>query len=379
MDTATVTLHTAHNNGSFLQAYALQNTIKKMGFNNKLINFVPKAQYALYQNIIFKEISVKGIIKGSLNIPHYKELVERKGKFNRVINDLDLTEKIEDEILFPQIVREFDCIIAGSDQIWNNATMPDFSDIYLLPVEKYKISYAPSFGKSLENQFGSNILEKINDFNHLSVREKSVKRKLAHLLPDKKVEVVLDPTFLLDSSQYIELKENANCTFDGDFIFFYCIKATTDVLKTVKEIGELLNLPIVTVFTGVTSYKCQLFGQKVDFSAGPEEFLKYIENAKYVISNSFHGIVFSIIYKKIFFRVGDNDHGSIRIDERLDSILNLLGLTNQNIIAGESISLNKSIDYDEADEFLEQLKCKSLQWLEYSLKDAQKNLNYLKD
>lgn len=76
--------------------------------------------------------------------------------------------------------------------------MPDFSKLYLLPVNKYKISYAPSFGKSLKDQFGSEILNQISQFDYLSVREQSVKQELGNLLPNKEVKVVLDPTFLLD-------------------------------------------------------------------------------------------------------------------------------------------------------------------------------------
>lgn len=73
--TATITLHSAHNNGSFLQAFALQKAIGNLGYMNEIINFIPKAQYSLYQNIIFKEWSVKGAVKGSLNLPHYREWI----------------------------------------------------------------------------------------------------------------------------------------------------------------------------------------------------------------------------------------------------------------------------------------------------------------
>ena len=371
MNTATITLHTAHNNGSFLQAYALQKTINKMGYSNKIINFVPMAQYALYQNIIFKELSAKGIIKGMLNVPNYLALKKRKDRFNGALDNLNLTSKFDNEDDFASISEDFDCLIAGSDQIWNNASMPDFSNLYLLPVNKYKISYAPSFGKSLKNQFGSEILNQISQFDYLSVREQSVKQELDNLLPNKEVKVVLDPTFLLDKEEYAELSRNANCKYNGDYIFFYCIKATNDVLKTVKEISKILNMPVVTVFTGVNTYKCQVFGQKIDFQAGPAEFLQYVQNAKYVISNSFHGVVFSIIYNKTFFRIADNEDGKIKIDERLDSILNMLELSVQNVITNSSISLNTDIDYAVASEKMSDLRNESLGWLQEALSDIQ--------
>lgn len=369
MKTATITLHSAHNNGSFLQAYALQKSVIFLGYENKIINFVPKEQYALYQNIVFKGFSLKNIIKGIVNIPHYRELKERVSHFNRALSYLNTTEKFEDEREFTSIVKSFGCLIAGSDQIWNNATMPDYTPLYTLPTDTYKISYAPSFGKTLANQFNDlKFMKAIHDFDRLSVREKSVQKILQTKFPDKRIELVLDPTFLVQKDDYEILTSNSHCKFKGDYIFFYCIKASNQVLKTVKALGEKLNLPIITVFTGVNTYKCQIFGQNVDFSAGPEEFVAYIKNARYVVSNSFHGIAFSIIYNKIFFRIADNDNGKIKIDERLDSLLDLLELSKQNLIAGTDFHLNTQIDFIKVNKKLEFLRQDSLTWLYEAIK-----------
>lgn len=375
MKTATITLHSAHNNGSFLQAFALQKTINKLGYSNEIINFIPKAQYSLYQNIIFKDSTLKGVIKGGLNIPNYKSLSIRKKRFNEVLEKLNKTKMFENDKDFEEIVKKFDCLVAGSDQIWNNATMPDFTPLYFLPVDKYKISYAPSFGKSLSNQFdNTEYINNIDSFDRISVREKSAQKELNKLIPHRDIDVVLDPTFLLEKEEYQILEKNAKRKYNEDYIFFYCIKASNDVLKTVRKISKELGLPVVTVFTGVNTYKCQIFGQKVDFTAGPEEFVDYIKNAKYVISNSFHGIVFSIIYNKVFFRIADNEEGTLKIDERLDSILNLLNLESQNIVAGMEYSLNKKVDYEKPNRLLLEMKNSSIEWLDESLKSARKSL-----
>lgn len=368
MKTATITLHSAHNNGSFLQTFALQKKIKSLGYENELINFIPHAQYALYQNIVFKDNSLKGIVKGLLNLPHYKSLSERRNRFNEIQKFLNLTDKFEEESDFTKVIEEFDILIAGSDQIWNSATMPDFTELYYLPTDKYKISYAPSFGKSLDNQLARpNSVERINNFSCLSVRESSAKKMLTEILPEKDIEVVLDPTFLLKKEEYKLLEDNAKCKYDGDYIFFYCIKASNEVLRTVKELSNRFGLPVITMFTGVNTYKCQIYGQKVDFEAGPSEFVNYIKNAKYVMSNSFHGIVFSIIYNKVFFRIAENDNGKLKVDERLDSILGLLKLESQNIIAGKIDNVNLDINYKEVHNNLNNLKENSSNWLSESL------------
>lgn len=375
MKTATITLHSAHNNGSFLQAFALQKSIIAMGFENQIINYVPPAQYSLYQNIIFKEITPRGIIKGVLNIPQYHKLKERKNRFNQVQECLEVTDRFEEESKFGKFANNYDCLLAGSDQIWNSATMPDFTSLYFLPVNKYKVAYAPSFGKSLEGQFSKKNLDMIANFDRLSVREQSAKKELKKRIHDKDINVVLDPTFLLDKREYESLVDGAKCKYEGKYIFFYCIKASNDVLKSVREIGKMLELPIVTIFTGVNTYKCQAFGQKVDFAAGPEEFLSYIKNAQYVISNSFHGIVFSIIYNKVFYRIADNDNGKIKVDERLDSILDFLDLNQQNLIAGENPTLNDDIDYSLVSKKLNNLIHQSLGWLKESLELAEESRN----
>ncbi|MGG5328993.1 polysaccharide pyruvyl transferase family protein [Enterococcus sp. AZ163] len=375
MRTATITLHSAHNNGSFLQAFALQKSIIGMGVENQIINYVPPAQYSLYQNIILKEVTPKGIIKGMLNISQYNKLKERKNRFNRVQECLEVTDKFEDESEFDKFANKYDCLIAGSDQIWNSASMPDFTSLYFLPVNKYKVAYAPSFGKSLEKQFSEKNVTMISAFDRLSVREQSAQKELQKRIPSKDINVVLDPTFLLNKEEYESLVNGAKCKYEGKYIFFYCIKASNDVLKSVKEIGEKLKLPIITIFTGVNTYKCQVFGQKVDFAAGPEEFLSYIKNAQYVISNSFHGIVFSIIYNKIFYRIADDDNGKIKIDERLDSILNFLNLNQQNLIAGENPILNEEIDYTLVSKNLNTLIHQSSGWLKESLELAEESRN----
>lgn len=364
MKTATITLHSAHNNGSYLQSFALQTYITNLGYDNQILNYVPQAQKQLYERIVFKDFTYKGIIKGCLNIPNYNSLKIRRDRFQNLISGFNLTNEINDEHNFRDVTERFDILIAGSDQIWNNASMPDFSRYFLLPTNNYKISYAPSFGKSLEHQFDDmSIIDSISQFNKISVREKSAKTELEKYITNKNVDVVLDPTFLLNSEDYNGLINSAHPKYKGDFIFFYCIKASREVLETVKEIGKTLKLPIVTVFTGVNSYKCQYFGQQVDFAAGPEEFLYYIKNAKYVLSNSFHGLVFSIIFNKIFYRIADIDNNKLKIDERLDSILNYLNLDSQNIIAGEKPILYNIPNFDIANSNLSELKRASENWL----------------
>ena len=110
MKTATITLHSAHNNRSFLQSFALQIKIISMGYDNEIINYIPPAQYSLYQNIIFKNSSFKGVIKGLLNLPRYSALLERKNRFNEAQTFLKKTKKFEDISKFKKIVSPFDVL-----------------------------------------------------------------------------------------------------------------------------------------------------------------------------------------------------------------------------------------------------------------------------
>lgn len=170
----------------------------------------------------------------------------------------------------------------------------------------------------------------------------------------------MDPTFLLTKEDYSGLYDKERILKEK-YIFLYTINYDEDALKQTVRVAERLGGKIVTPFTGYSAIKAKKYGIKVMWDVAPDAFLNLIENAECVCSNSFHGIAFSIIFKKEFYRVGAmNQTGKIKKDDRIDNILNWCGLSNRNY--GETNG-NRKIDYIQVEHTLNTLRNRSNQYI----------------
>ena len=139
------------------------------------------------------------------------------------------------------------------------------------------------------------------------------------------------------------------------------------MLQTAKAIGDSLNLPVLTVFTGYSVYKCKKYGIKVIYDAAPDMFLGLIKNAYITCTNSFHGTVFSILYHKEFYRLCDKDiNGKNIYDDRIDGLLNELDIRKNSIGIGDEFTRNIP-DYTDIDKRIEALRAESLHYIESAL------------
>ncbi len=222
MKTGTITFHAPNNNGSFLQAYALQQILmKELGVDNEIIDFRSAKQTNHYKT--FRPVRCKNdLLKNLASLPHFRKLNIRYARFENMRNQyLTKTECIisEEEVL--KQTDEYDALIAGSDQIWNTGAS-DFSPVYFLPIaNKRKIAYAVSCG-SVAGTAGLKEYEgAIYTFERISVREEAVK-KLLQPFYNGEIGVVLDPTLLLNKEDYQLLYQKAPLV-EGEYIFYYSI------------------------------------------------------------------------------------------------------------------------------------------------------------
>lgn len=366
-NTATITFHASHNYGSVLQAYALQNVIESFGFENEIINLRTARQVDLY-TVLTKRRGIKYIFKNASHLLYYNKLKIRYARFEDFINNkLKLTAKTFtsiDDIKKANL--KYDCFIAGSDQIWNPVPS-DFDWSYYLPFVKEgkRIAYAPSFGQ-LASQGNSETVRQIEqylkDFDFISVREKGAQKNVEKILGISP-EIVLDPTLLLNVSSWDKLIKKEP-VIKGDYIFLYTLFADKEIIKIAKNISVLLNMPIVTSnfsnqFDVFTPFK------KV-FDAGPEEFLSLVKNAKLVLSSSFHGTVFSIIFHTPFFAIRGNT------DARISNLLLGTGLECRTIDINDFVQKSNEaflIDFKIADKNIIDLKKKSKSFLENAINE----------
>ncbi len=349
----TITFHSSYNHGSVLQAYALQEYIlDQFGqqYDYQIINLRTKRQKDLY-NKPYGFYDAKSMIKKIVYFKYKRLFLKRKGRYETFLkNNLHLTTEYENLNELKKANLNFDFLISGSDQIWNY-TILDFDWAFFLEFgddKAKRLSYAASFGpKPLDcsQETKSRLQKDLKRYSSISVREHGSLNNLKKIMniDENKVSINADPTLLLDKSSWDKLVESP--IEKGDYIFLYDLKNKKEAYDIAKKLSKQYRLPIIVV-----KEKAQLImphrNIKKRYDAGPIEFLNYIKYAKIVISTSFHGNVFSIIFNKPFLAVGGNK------DFRINNILRLAKLTDRAISDSNELPDTKTlfnVDFSHSD------------------------------
>ncbi|MBW3087482.1 polysaccharide pyruvyl transferase family protein [Bifidobacterium sp. 82T24] len=351
--TALITYHAAHNNGSFLQAYATQRKIQQLGHGCDIINFSTPRQQYLYD--VYKKVSgPKDIAKNLYAFLHHRLIQRRHDDFTSLIDTaLTLTPKFyEDPSQMGDLESQYDVFVSGSDQIWNMDAW-DYSDAYFLDFvhTKPKISYASSMGGHILDKQGDTALAEryrslLADYQAVSVREKSAQEYLQPLI-DQQVTQVIDPTLLLEQADYEEI--TAPRLVDEPYIFYYAIDSielNDSAAKAVQAYAEEAGLPVYVMFTGNKSYGLEKYGFHMLDVAAPNHYLSLIRHADHVLTASFHGTAFSILFEKQFHVVRGIHNGKVNMDDRMSSLLATCGLERQQLIEGVQWS-DEAIDFTD--------------------------------
>ena len=345
---ATITFHWAKNYGAVLQAYALQKYLEKAGYETEIINYLPARTMVLN----FIAAAKKGDKAFFRKIGQFKEFrkTELKISKKRYFNNKALL-RCKDK---------YSAIITGSDQVWNMSFTkkaegkPTLS--YFLNFagdNTKKISYATSFGASkLDQQMIDLISPELEKFSAISVRENSG----ADIIADMgfKCQTVVDPTLLLEAQDYLSLLEEKNVPCE-DEVFTYIIHSNQ---KAAEQTGRYVT--------------AKLAGESAKFEPSKNcdvyEWLSGIKNAKYVVTNSFHGTVFSLIFRKPFVCVAIPGSG---MNDRLVTLLDSVGLSKRFTEGFNEAEINelldKNIDWDLVDTKLKELKEASKSFLTEAL------------
>lgn len=355
-----ITFHAAHNYGSCLQAYAIKRTYENLGAECEIINFRTPAQKDQYTPLT-KRKGIKYILKNAFFLLTYSARKRKYLNFENFISEYLLSGQREynslDELMTEPPL--YDLYVCGSDQIWNTAPN-DASMAYFLPFASgRKVSYAPSFGQLGEIEHKEEITNYLKSFDLLSVREERGK-ELVKEMTGLDVEILVDPTMLLDKSEWDSLVSDRK--IKEDYIFFYSLFSTKEMIKEVRAIASALHLKVVV--SNVSNQNDIFAGFTKQTDAGPREFLSLIKHAKLIITSSFHGSVFSIIYEKPFLAYGGMG------DKRISTLLEKTGLEECAIRSGEGIYKLKnifSLDYTDASALLKSEKNKSIDYLKRTM------------
>lgn len=358
--------HFSDNYGALLQTYALTKTIEDTGLSVENINFIPyniQQKYVLFRNpfILIRE---NGIIKGLLKFLFSFKSIGLKLKRRREFNNfrkkrLNISNNLYKKETIKNMVKDYDVIIVGSDQVWNPVIINGYEDVYFMKLEKKSdlriVSYAASYGEDEISELDlRNLLTNISHFDYISVREKSLQSKLEIISDAKRIDCHIDPTFLLSSKEYIDIADTINVT--SDYILVYDINYSEELIQYVNQLSKITGMGVLS-FTKGKAYE-KLIGTFRTYS--PTQFLTLINNANYVISSSFHGIAFSVIFEKKFVAFPHKKRGS-----RVKDLLSDLDLAERvyDYQIKKYIDIDQDIDYAKINQKLEVMRANAIDYI----------------
>lgn len=346
--TATITFHKAINYGAILQTYALQKSILKLNIDNDVIDYDCKLISNEYRLISIK--SIKLFIKSLIT---FKIYYCKKNKFKSFIKKyIILTNPVTKDILKSEkFNNKYDFFITGSDQVWNYE-ITNLDDVYFLNFvkDKNKIkSYAASFGVScIPENLKFKYRNYLKRFSSILVREKTGAKLIENLI-DKKVNVVLDPVLLLNKEEWNKITFKTK--FDNikdKYILVYM--RTPYIALFAERLSIKYKIPIFNIEDFILKNKNKV--GKTESKLGPEEFISAIKNAKFIITASFHAVVFSIIYNKEFF-INNVDKTKENRSSRQKDLLDLLEIKDREIFNHDDDTDFVPIDWNNVNKKLE--------------------------
>lgn len=333
-----ITFHRADNVGAVLQSWALQQYLIRLGHQAYIVDYRCKAIESDYDvwnpRILWSKKNIFRSLHQYVNrIKYCKLRKEKKALFERFrFLHLKLTCPVRTIESIPKL----DVYITGSDQVWNTASTRGVDPFYFLDFPAItKISYAASTEKKAFYQVPDKYKDKMKNalkkIDALSVRETWLRNELETFLSPKDVYVCVDPVFLLPKELYDKI---SICPQGKPYVFVYQVVESEMCSIIANSLANKYNLEVVYMHASQST--CE--GRHL-YCYGPSEFLGYISNAQYIITTSFHGMAFSLIFQKEFWVV---DTG---MSNRQKNLLNMLGLTNR-IITSENDSFESTIDYE---------------------------------
>ena len=366
------------NYGGLLQAFALPFVIQKhIGIPAEQIRYPQQNT----DTDLCTSKSKKSLSIYQLGINFFSALTSnkrsiRKESFLEFMNDIPHSRNIYSHETIQQCNSNYEIFICGGDQIWNGEMVGEHLDVYTLQFVNQglkKIAYSPSvaishMSKQVEDCLGKGLL----GIDRISVREK---RSLDILkrLSDKKIEVVVDPVLLLTKSEWLE--QSRPTKINGKYILCYLLGDSITQRKAVEIISKRLKLRIVTFPHILVNNvrKCDLFfGDIKDYTSGPRQFLDLINNAEFVITDSFHACVFSMIFETpfiVFERNKPSEKGNM--NSRIYDFLEEYHLENQLVNVEKAMNLSRipEVDYSFAHEHWFHRRNDSIEYLTRALFD----------
>lgn len=371
MKAAIMTFVRAYNYGAVLQSYALNKVINDNGVLCETIDYNPEYFYNLYN---YTYMDKRRIVpfrpikkwKGLLSVT--KSIKVRNRSFEKFISkNIRLSEKqYKDNEELRELSNKYDVFFTGSDQVWNDKCAKFDPAFFLdfIDCEEKKFSYAASFGfDKIPSELKDTYFQRLNGYNRYSVREDDGVKIIEDLL-NKQATKCCDPTLLLDKNEWNKLTNDK--LFNTDYILVYYANCSDELMDYAYKLSKEKNMKVIC-FTSPLNHNDLLKDRYEKYGfinmsiSGPQEFVTLFKKAKYVVTSSFHGTVFSIIFEKKFVTVPKLGNG--KKNNRSTDLLNSLQLSdrighdfNDNVVDNE-------IDWKSVGEKLEKIRENSLDYI----------------
>lgn len=355
-----LTFQRALNYGAVLQAWALQKSLELLGQHAEIIDYRNDRMeaYSGIFNMFGKKKSVKTVLSAIKNAPMR---LLRIGRYRSFIRNHLLLSKPVDRETVQNLNDMYDVFITGSDQVWNDF-LTDFDEAYFLGFVKdpqKKNSYAASFGffefpDGTVQEYG----KRLKSFNKISVREQQG-IQLVKESAGRDALCCVDPTLLLDQKSWREILIPIKKS--NKYILIYSLNPIQNLMNYAKELSYAYNLDIFYIsmeWNNLFDYQNIPHLQHI-VAPAPEKFVSLIHDAEYVLTNSFHGTVFSLIFHKKFY--SETDYGT-KINDRIENLLETLG-AQQRIIKTEFPNWEEELDWDAVDNKIKEMRRLSLSYL----------------
>lgn len=347
------------NYGGILQAYALQTYLRRQGHSVVVLN----REYSDFPSLRLFLLRVGIVVKNFFRVyflgkKQYVVMNPLSAHYHNLWSGYDVQPFVKKYICQSKELRntkalrkylkqnKFDCFIVGSDQVWRPAYVANVTDYFLKEVPNnssaLKVAYAASFGVD-RWEFAPDLTEECSclakRFDGISVREKSGIRLCKEFLGIE-AEHVLDPTMLLDAADYMEIIDNASTYSSEGNAFCYILDESPEVASIISDIEA----------KGFNLFKASLYVVPTDENARPyqmnvEQWLRSFRDAEFVITDSFHACVFSILFRKPFAAWVNKERGS----SRFESLLEMFGMKNRLIYSIDDFNNRKDQLFDNSD------------------------------
>lgn len=366
----------ADNYGAVLQIYAMSKILENKGFSVEVIDFNPEKLAKPYKAgldlSMFKESeNIKSSIRTILiklftlrrNLRRNKNFEDFRNNYLNLTDDRFYTSQDLDKA---ESLKLYDVYIVGSDQVWNPAFFEAANDAYFLNFaneSSLKIAYAASIAEEISEESFDIFEKNLKNFNAISVRESSAKDEIQPIT-DKDIMVTLDPTLLMKQDFWKTIIPAA--PLPKPFILVYDLVKDERIIKVANSIAKELNCKIISYsyHKGYENWHSTFAG------CHPTEFLRLYRDAEFVVTSSFHGTAFSLLFEKKFYTIPHPTRGSRMID-----LLNTVGLSDRIISSLDNeVDSNSQIDYAEANKKLSEMRNDSMCFIDNAIHNHYEDL-----